>query len=249
MYWSRCGASWTVVRRRWRRYAASARFLVHAIHYAVERGELDSCPLARMRWRVPKPAVAVYPRVVANPYQAGDLLSTVSYVGDYRRARRRRLVGVFGAMYYAGLRPEEAVAVALPDCRLPRTGWRWLIVHRTLSQVGKRWTNTGHYHDERGLKNRPPGETQVVPHPVALWREHVATFDTADDGGCPIRSSVRVPYGSSRRPARRSPRSPTTWGHLTLAMLAHVFLAVMADFNVFVRSDLKRIVSAQLPTG
>jgi integrase len=40
-------------------------------------------------------------------------------------------------------------------------------------------------HDDRGLKNRPPGETRVVrlpPHLVALWREHVATFGTADDG-------------------------------------------------------------------
>lgn len=88
-------------------------------------------------------------------------------------------------MYYAGLRPEEAVAVALPDCRLPTTGWGRLIVHRTLPQAGKRWTDTGQYHDERGLKNRPPGETRVVPlppHLVALWRESVTTFGTADDG-------------------------------------------------------------------
>lgn len=39
--------------------------------------------------------------------------------------------------------------------------------------------------DERGLKNRPPGEIRVVPLPprlVALWRESVTTFGTADDG-------------------------------------------------------------------
>ncbi|WP_405722004.1 site-specific integrase [Streptomyces sp. NBC_01537] len=161
------------------------KVLVHALHYAVERGELGSHPLHRVRWRVPKPAVAVDPRVVANPHQARDLLSAVSYVGGYRRARGRRLVGFFAGMYYAGLRPEEAVAVALPDCRLPRTGWGRLILHRTLPQAGRRWTDTGRYHDERGLKNRPPGETRVVPlppHLVALWREHVATFGTADDG-------------------------------------------------------------------
>lgn len=88
-------------------------------------------------------------------------------------------------MYYAGLRPEEAVAVALPDCRLPRSGWGRLIAHRTLPQAGKRWTDTGKYHDERGLKNRPPGETRVVPlppHLVALRRDSVQTFGTADDG-------------------------------------------------------------------
>lgn len=54
--------------------------------------------------------------MVANPRQARDLLGAVSYAGGYR------LVGFFAGMYYAGLRPEEAVAVALPDCRLPRTG-------------------------------------------------------------------------------------------------------------------------------
>lgn len=152
------------------------KVLVHALHYAVERGELGSHPLAKIRWRVPKPAVGVDPRVVANPYQARDLLSAVSYVGGYRRARGRRLVGLFAGMYYAGLRPEEAIAVALPDCRLPSTGWGRLIVHRTLPQAGKRWTDTGQFHDERGLKNRPPGETRVVPLPprlVALWRDHL----------------------------------------------------------------------------
>ncbi|MGY5055128.1 tyrosine-type recombinase/integrase [Streptomyces sp. 900105755] len=161
------------------------KVLAHALHYAVERGELGSHPLNRVRWRVPKPAVAVDPRVVANPYQARDLLDAVSYVGGYRRARGRRLVGFFAGMYYAGLRPEEAVAPALPDCRLPRTGWGRLILHRTRPQAGKRWTDTGEFHDDRGLKNRPPGDTRVVPLPprlVAMWRDHVSTFGTADDG-------------------------------------------------------------------
>ncbi|MFJ7589844.1 hypothetical protein ACIQZO_21175 [Streptomyces sp. NPDC097617] len=69
--------------------------------------------------------------------------------GGYRRARGPRLVGLFAGMYYASLRQEEAIAVALPDCRLPRTGWGRLIVHRTLPEAGERWTDTWHYHDER----------------------------------------------------------------------------------------------------
>ncbi|MFC4034749.1 tyrosine-type recombinase/integrase [Streptomyces polygonati] len=161
------------------------KVLVHALHYAVERGELGAHPLAKVRWRLPKAAVSVDPRVVANPHQARDLLTAMSYVGGYRRARGRRLVGLFAGMYYAGLRPEEAIAVALPDCRLPSSGWGRLIANRTLPQAGKRWTDTGLLHDERGLKNRPPGETRVVPlppHLVAMWRDSVATFCTADDG-------------------------------------------------------------------
>lgn len=87
---------------------------------------------------MPKPVIAVDPRVVANPHQARDLLNAVTYVGGYRRAGGHRLVGFFAGMYYAGPRPEEAVAVALPDCRMPCTGWGRLVLHRTLPQAGKR---------------------------------------------------------------------------------------------------------------
>jgi integrase len=161
------------------------KVLVHALHYAVERGELGSHPLDRVRWRVPKPAVSVDPRVVANPHQARDLFNAVSYAGGTGGLVAVGWSSSSPACTYAGLRPEEAVAAALPDCRLPRTGWGRLILHRTRPQAGKRWTDTGRYHDERGLKYRPPGETRVVPLPpqlVALWRDHVATFGTADDG-------------------------------------------------------------------
>ncbi|GGX04228.1 hypothetical protein GCM10010383_37600 [Streptomyces lomondensis] len=99
---------------------------------------MGSHPLEKIRWRVPKPVIAVDPRVVANPHQARDLLNAVTYVGGYRRAGGHRLVGFFAGMYYAGPRPEEAVAVALPDCRMPCTGWGRLVLHRTLPQAGKR---------------------------------------------------------------------------------------------------------------
>jgi integrase len=114
------------------------KVLVHALHYAVERGELGPHPLAKIRWWVPNPSVAVDSRVVVNPYQARELLGAVSYVGGYRQARGRRLVGLFAGMYYPGLRPEEAIAVTLPDCRLPSTGWGRLDLHRTLPQAGRR---------------------------------------------------------------------------------------------------------------
>ncbi|WP_241965411.1 hypothetical protein [Streptomyces sp. MH60] len=75
--------------------------------------------------------------------------------------------------------------MALPDCVLPPEGWGRVTLHRTLPQAGTKWTDTGRAHDERGLKNRPPDDTRVVPLPpelVALWRESVDTFGTADDG-------------------------------------------------------------------
>ncbi|WP_260462594.1 site-specific integrase [Streptomyces sp. TRM72054] len=216
------------------------KVLVHALHYAVERGELGSHPLDKIRWRVPKPAIAVDPRVVANPYQARELLSAVSYVGGYRRARGRRMVGFFTGMYYAGLRPEEAVAAALPDRRLPSTGWGRLIVHRTRPQAGRRWTDTGEYHDDRGLKNRPPGDIRVVPLPpylVALWREHVATFGTADDGRLFFSESGRiVAYTTYHRVCQRSPRPrPASRPHQHPAREAPVRPAALGAVHLAVR--------------
>lgn len=159
--------------------------LVNAAGYAIEHGMLDSDPIANINWRIAKTVKQVDPRVVANPAQARSLLCAVSYVGSHRRARGRRLVGLFAGMYYAGLRPEEAVAVTLPDCVLPVEGWGTVVLHVTRPQAGKKWTDTGQLHDERGLKGRPPGETRPVPLPpglVAMWRESVQTFGTASDG-------------------------------------------------------------------
>ncbi|WP_169317203.1 tyrosine-type recombinase/integrase [Actinacidiphila oryziradicis] len=161
------------------------KVLVNALYYAMEQGELGSHPLDRIRWRVPKQARSVDPRSVINPHQAQDLLAAVSYVGGYKRAKGRRLVGLFAGMYYAGLRPEEAVAVTLPDCTLPETGWGRLVLHRTRPQAGKKWTDSGQMYDERGLKNRPPGEVRIVPLPpplVAIWRDSVQMFGAAQDG-------------------------------------------------------------------
>ncbi|GCB43198.1 hypothetical protein [Streptomyces sp. NL15-2K] len=75
--------------------------------------------------------------------------------------------------------------MTLPDCLLPTEGWGRVTLHITRPQAGKKWTDTGRLHDERGLKDRPPGETRPVPLPpelVALWRESIDTFGTADDG-------------------------------------------------------------------
>ena len=103
--------------------------LVNAVRYAIEQGGLRTDPMATVNWRIAKTVKQVDPRVVANPTQARCLLCAVSYVGSYRRARGRRLVGLFAGMYYAGLRPEEVVAVTLPDCVLPAEGWGKVNLH------------------------------------------------------------------------------------------------------------------------
>ncbi|MBT2452529.1 hypothetical protein J7F03_36865 [Streptomyces sp. ISL-43] len=80
------------------------KILVNAVRYAIEQGKLRSDPLAPINWHVAETVQQVDPRVVANPTQARSLLCAVSYVGGYKRARGRRLAGLFASMYYAPLK-------------------------------------------------------------------------------------------------------------------------------------------------
>ncbi len=161
------------------------RTLVNALHYAVDLGEFKENPITGIRWKKPKAAGEVDPRVVANPAQARCLLTAVSYVGGYGRARGRRLVGLFACMYYGALRPAEAVGLTDADLKLPETGWGTVLLNRTRPSVGKQWTDSGETHDDRGLKNRPTEEVRLVPIPpqlVTILRQHLGTFGTAADG-------------------------------------------------------------------
>ncbi|MEU5480694.1 tyrosine-type recombinase/integrase [Streptomyces mirabilis] len=161
------------------------RTLVNALHYAVDLGEFKENPVARIRWKKPKVAGEVDPRVVANPEQARALLTAVSYVGGYGRARGRRLVGLFACMYYGAFRPAEAVALTEADLKLPEQGWGTALLNRTRPSVGKQWTDSGETHDDRGLKNRPAEEVRLVPIPpqlVVILKQHLDTFGTAEDG-------------------------------------------------------------------
>lgn len=178
------------------------RTLINAMHYAVDLGAFSENPLSGVRWQKPKVSSEVDPRGVANPHQARALLCAVSYIGGYRRARGRRLVGLFAAMYFGGLRPAEAVGLADTDLTLPATGWGSVLLHRTRPSVGKQWTDSGESHDDRGLKNRLTEEVRRVPMPpqlVAIFREHLDTFGVADDG--------RLFFSEG---GEWSPRPPTT---------------------------------------
>ncbi|WP_432178864.1 tyrosine-type recombinase/integrase [Streptomyces sp. NBC_00063] len=161
------------------------RTLVNAANYAVDLGELQENPITAVRWQKPKVSNQVDPRVVANPEQARNLLTAVSYIGGYRRARGRRLVGLFACMYFGGFRPAEAVGLAEADLVLPDAGWGSALLHRTRPSVGRQWTDTGETHDDRGLKNRPTEDVRRVPIPpqlIVVLREHLDTFGTATDG-------------------------------------------------------------------
>ena len=125
------------------------------------------CPPAKAR---PVPAGvtdqtthAVDRRRVANPIQARTLLHAV---GQQRGGRR--LVAFFGCLYYAALRPEEAISLAKQDLSLPTRGWGELHVERAEPYAGKEWTDSGRNRDQRPLKQRARGEVRLVPCPPPL---------------------------------------------------------------------------------
>jgi integrase len=79
--------------------------LANAMDYAVELGLLDTNPIRALKWTAPKVPGQVDRRSVVNPRQARALLDAVRA----QQPSGPRLVAFFAVMYYAGLRPEEAI--------------------------------------------------------------------------------------------------------------------------------------------
>jgi hypothetical protein len=79
--------------------------LGNAMDYACEIGALPSNPLKRVKWTKPRTLRTVDPGVVINSSQARRFLAAVGDQGP----RGERLRALFGCMYYAALRPEEAI--------------------------------------------------------------------------------------------------------------------------------------------
>jgi integrase len=160
----------------------------NVLRYAVELEELPADPLARLSWKPPKVSETVDRRVVVNPRQARELLSAVTYVGHRgrgQRSRGQRLMALYACMYFAALRPAEAVALRQQDCYLPETGWGRLTLETSRPEVNRRWTDTASAHEERGLKHRPAQESRRVPIPpelVRTLRAHVGNFGVTGDG-------------------------------------------------------------------
>lgn len=175
-----------------------------ALEYAVELGELTENPLRTIDGRKVKEKRvardrAIDPSVVANPGQVRELLTAVSYVGSYKRARGRRLVAFYATIYYAGCRPSEAIGLRRGDCHLPTEGWGMLRFSETLPQSEKKFTDTGESHDRRGLKQREDDAVRPVPIPpvlVGILRRHLDEFGPGL-GGIVFHTEQRRPLGKS----------------------------------------------------
>jgi integrase len=159
----------------------------NVLEYAVEREVLPSNPMGKVRRKrgQQQPVHQVDRRTVVNPRQARELLNAMTYVGGWDRASGRRLRAFYGCLYYAALRPGEALGLRRSDCTLPEEGWGRIDLEETRPVAGKAWTDSGETHDRRGLKQRGKGEVRHVPIPpplVRMLREHLEEFGTAKDG-------------------------------------------------------------------
>jgi integrase len=152
-----------------------------ALEYAIERKILHTNPVTPLKWKTPKAVRAVDRRSVANPVQARTLLEAV-------RTQQRtgpRLVAFFGCLYFAGLRPEEAVSLTRDNLEISESGWGELHLNRAEPHAGKEWTDSGAMRDRRQLKHRDVGHVRSVPCPpelTTLLQDHLREFGTAPDG-------------------------------------------------------------------
>jgi integrase len=171
--------------------------LANAMDYAVELGHLDTNPIRALKWTAPKVSSHIDRRSVVNPRQARSLLDAVRA----QQPSGPRLVAFFAVMYYAGLRPEEAINLRKDNMVLPPQVWDqdrherqnlpeaedWGELHLRAAtpDAGSEWTDDGSQRDQRQLKHRAEGDNRIVPtHPelTRLLRDHLAEFGTAPDG-------------------------------------------------------------------
>lgn len=169
--------------------------LANAIEYAIELRILSSNPIKALRWKAPKTTQEVDRRSVVNPAQARRLLDAVRE----QMPSGPRLVAFFAVVYYAALRPEEAVNLRRDNIILPplvrnaATGeweepadnWGELRFCSAAPEVGAEWTDDGARREQRHLKSRPVGEWRRVPVPPPLTRQlraHLEAFGTGPGG-------------------------------------------------------------------
>jgi integrase len=153
----------------------------NSLGYGVELGLLAANPVDRIQWKAPDVAATIDRRAVASPAQIRGLLAAVRAHSSHGQ----HLGAFFGCIYYAALRPSEAVVLREDDCHLPARGWGWLDVSTSAARAGRGWTDDGTSRQARGLKHRAQNETRAVPVPPALVRllqAHLDEYGTTPDG-------------------------------------------------------------------
>ncbi len=149
------------------------------LDFAVEREVFDANPLEEIK--VKKRSYEIHevdPGVVVNAVQGRMLLAAV-------RETHPELVAFFALMYFAGLRPEEAVNLKRSNLPLSLEGAGWLKLEGARPEVGGEWTDSGEASEVGPLKHRNVGASRQVPcasELAGLLYAHLVIFGTAPDG-------------------------------------------------------------------
>jgi integrase len=160
----------------WKRSVTST-----ALDFAVEQCLLPTNPLRAVKWKAPRTRQVVDRRVVVNPTQARSLLDAVSHL----ERSGSRLQAFFAVLYFAGLRPEEAVNLRVTQLDLSDDDWGWLAIDSAAPEVGRQWTDSGNLREVRELKHRAPGDARRAPCPPELneiLRRHLERFGADAEG-------------------------------------------------------------------
>lgn len=188
-----------------------------ALGHAVTEGLLAQVPIKGLDVGRSSSIHQVDRRCVINPRQATALLHAVREYGDEYAEHKSgpRLVAFFAVMYYAALRPEEAVNLHRHDLMLPEPkretredggdvltyDWGTIYVGQVTPDAESAFTDDGSSRDTREApKQRGAGEVRPVPCDPELTRllwEHLEEFGTDSRGR--LFTGVRdgTPLGSS----------------------------------------------------
>jgi integrase len=153
----------------------------NACGYAAELGLLTANPVATVSWHAPAVAQTVDRRVVAGPAQVRSLLAAVRDLSE----RGQHLETFYACVYYAYLRPSEAVMLTETASRLPSRGWGRIDLAVSAARAGREWTDDGNARQARGLKHRAQHETRSIPIPpvlVQMLRNHLKKYGTGPGG-------------------------------------------------------------------
>ncbi|MFI5730332.1 tyrosine-type recombinase/integrase [Kribbella sp. NPDC051587] len=179
-----------------------------ALEYAVELQLFEANPIDKVAYTKPEASDIVDRRVVANPQQARSLLEAV-------REIHPALEAFFGCLYYAGLRPSEAIHLSDTDCKLPDAGWGELLLTGSTQRAGAEWTDSGEASEDRSLKHRPDKATRLVPacpELVELLRRHMAEFRCGPGGRLFVSRTGRA--GIPLPPPYSNPVSSNTYARV-----------------------------------
>jgi integrase len=156
---------------------------------------------------VPKHDDQVDRKVVLNPAQARKLLAEVGQ-------RAPELEAFFGCMYYAALRPEEALHLREDEYERPKRkgGWGWLHLTGATVAVGNDWSDDDGTIEHRGLKHRGRTTTRDVPAAPALCTlldQHITTYPAGSNGRLFV---TRRGPGGKYRPTAGQPLTNNAYG-------------------------------------